>query len=78
MAAEVELQQQRVKLDFLTDPGNTRGRVSLFQQIVKMYWCLKCVLAIALMSMKEQGSPSSLLLELNQINQALSTMTKVQ
>ena len=30
------------------------------------------------MSMEEQGSPSSLLLQLNQINQALSTMTKVQ
>ena len=43
-----------------------------------MYWRLKCVLAIALMSMKEHDSPSSLLFELNHIKQDMTTMTKIQ
>ena len=74
----VDPQQQRATMDFLLDLGSTRGRVSLFQQTVKMYWRFKCVLAKSLMSMKEQDAHSSLLFELNHIKQDMTTMTKVQ
>lgn len=38
-------------LDFITDPGNTRGRLTLFQQTVHTYWILKSLLAKAIQSM---------------------------
>ena len=78
MEASVDLQHQRDTMDFLLDLGSTRGRVSLFQQTVKMYWRFKCLLAQALMSMKEQYAHSSLLFELNHIKLDMTTMTKIQ
>lgn len=40
-----DLKQQEATMDFIFDPGNTRSRVSLFQESFKTYWKLKCVLA---------------------------------
>ena len=37
-------------MDFITDPGNTRGRLTLFQQTIHTYWILKCLLAKAMQS----------------------------
>ena len=38
-------------LDLITDLGNTRGRLSLFNQTVHMYWIIKCVLVKAMQSL---------------------------
>lgn len=65
-------------MDFLTDPGSTWGRISLFQQSVKMYYKFKCVLAKALMSMKDQEVHTSILFYLHHIKQDMSSMTKTQ
>ena len=35
-------------MDFITDPRNTRGRLSLLNQTVHTYWIMKCVLAKAM------------------------------
>jgi len=32
----------------VTDPGNTRGRMTLYRQSLHIYWVLKCLLAKAL------------------------------
>ena len=32
------------------DPGNTRGRLTLFQQTVHTYWLVKCLIAKAIQS----------------------------
>lgn len=37
-------------IDFVTDPGNTRGRLSLFNQTVHTYWIFKCLIAKAMQS----------------------------
>ena len=37
-------------LDFIHDPGNTRGRLSLFNQTIHTYWLVKCLLAKAIQS----------------------------
>ena len=37
-------------LDFIKDPANTRGRLSLFQQTIHTYWTMKCLLAKAMQS----------------------------
>ena len=37
-------------MDFITDPGNIRGRLSLFHQTVHTYWIVKCLLAKAMQS----------------------------
>jgi hypothetical protein len=37
-------------LDFIHDPGNTRGRLSLFNQAIHTYWLMKCLLAKAIQS----------------------------
>ena len=35
-------------LDFITDPGNTRGRLTLFNQTIHTYWIVKCLIAKAI------------------------------
>ena len=35
-------------IDFITDPRNTRGHLSLFNQTVHTYWIMKCVLTKAM------------------------------
>jgi hypothetical protein len=35
-------------LDFIYDPGNTRGHLSLFNQAIHTYWLMKCLLAKAI------------------------------
>ena len=48
-----DLEDQETKaeiLDFITDPGNTRGRLTLFQQTVHTYQILKSLLAKAIQS----------------------------
>ena len=37
-------------LDFINDPANTRGRLTLFQQTIHTYWTMKCLLAKAMQS----------------------------
>ena len=37
----------------IIDPGHTRGWTSLFQQFVRTYWLIKCLLAKAVMSIAE-------------------------
>ena len=37
-------------LDFIQDPGNTRGRFTLFNQTIHTYWLMKCLLAKAIQS----------------------------
>ena len=45
-------------MDFVSVPGNTRGRLSLFHQSIHTYWTLKFVLAKALLSLQEnEGNP---------------------
>ena len=52
-------------MDFITDPGNTRGCLSLFNQTVHMYWIMKCVLAKAMQSLHPgQGNVTSSVIEL--------------
>ena len=38
-------------MDFVLNPENTRGRLSLFNQIVHTYWIMKCLLAKAIQSL---------------------------
>ena len=64
---DTDIQEQQARIDFIYDPGSTRGRVSLFQQTIKTYWKIKCVLARAMMSMQEKELDSSMLFELRQI-----------
>ena len=73
---DVDLKEQEAKMDFTSDLGNTRGRVSLFQQSVKTYWKLKCVLAKAMSSMKEREGNSLVLFELQQIKHEIHEMAK--
>ena len=35
-------------LDFIQDPGNTRGRLTLLNQTIHTYWLVKCFLAKAM------------------------------
>ena len=37
-------------MEFVTDPGNTRGRLSLFNQTFHTYWIVKFLLAKAIQS----------------------------
>ena len=37
-------------MDFITNPGNTMGRLTLFQQTIHTYWIVKCLLAKAMQS----------------------------
>ena len=62
-----DLKEQEAKMDFILDPGSIRGRVSLFQQSVKTYWKMKCVLAKAMANMEVKEENSSMLFELHQI-----------
>ena len=39
----------------LTDPGNTRGRLSLFKQSIHIYWTMKCLMAKAIVTVQEIG-----------------------
>ena len=75
---EVDIQEQQANIDFITNPGSTRGRISLFQQTIKTYWKFKCVLAKAMISMQQQEAHTSVLFELNQIKQDMRAMTKTQ
>ena len=50
-------------MDFVTDPGNTRGRLSLFNQTIHTYWIMKCFLAKAIHSIlpsREKQEPKML------------------
>lgn len=38
-------------LDFITDPGNTRGRLTLLNQTIHTYWIMKCLIAKAMQSL---------------------------
>lgn len=73
-----DLEEQEAKMDFILDPGSTRGRVSLFQQSVKTYWKMKCVLAKAMANMEVKEANSSMLFELHQIKQDMHNMMKTQ
>ena len=53
---EEDIEVQEENMDFVFDPGNTRGRVSLFHQSIHTYWTLKCVLAKALQSLQPSES----------------------
>ena len=46
-----EIKKQKAILDFIYDPRNTRGRLSLFYQSVNTYWKIKCVIANAMTNM---------------------------
>ena len=45
-----DLEVETEILDFITDPGNTRGRLTSFHQKINTYWILKCLLAKAMQS----------------------------
>ena len=56
---EKDIKVQVETMDFVSDPGNTRGRLSLFHQSIHTYLNFKCVLAKALQSLQEnEGSPT--------------------
>ena len=73
-----DMEDQISKMDFITDPGSTRGRVSLFQQSVKTYWKMKCLLAKALACKEEKSINSSILFELQQMKLEMHAMFKAQ
>ena len=72
------MEEQSSKMDFITDPGSTRGRVSLFQQSVKTYLKMKCFLAKALACKEEKSISSSILFELQQMKLDMHEMFKAQ
>ena len=37
-------------MDFITNPSNTHGHLSLFHQTIHTYWIVKCLLAKAMQS----------------------------
>ena len=45
-----EIETEAEIMDFITDPGHTRGRLTLFNQTVHTYWIVKCLLAKAIQS----------------------------
>ena len=45
-----DLEAETEILDFITDPGNTRGHLTSFHQTIHTYWILKCLLAKAMQS----------------------------
>ena len=50
-------------MDFVTDPGNTRGHLSLFSQTVHKYWIVKCLISKAMQSFhptREKPKPKML------------------
>ena len=65
-------------MDFICDPGNTSGWVSLFHQSVNMYWKLNCVLAKAMSSMQEMEGNPAVVSEVQQIKQAIQEIAKSQ
>ena len=69
---------QLSQMDFITDPGSTRGRISLFQQSVKTYWKMKCLLAKAMASKEDKSLTSSILFEMQQMKMDMHAMLKVQ
>ena len=73
-----DLKEQEARMDFISDRGNTSGKFSLFQQLVKTYWKFKCVLAKAMLSMQEKEANPLLLFELQQIEQDMREMAKAQ
>ena len=72
------MEEQLSHLDFLTDLGNTQGRVSLFQQSVKTYWKMKCLLAKALAATERKSLTSSILFELQQVKMDMHAISKIQ
>ena len=75
---EEDMDAQLSQMDFLTDPGSTRGRVSLFQQSVKTYWKMKCLLAKAMASKEDKSLTSSIQFEMQQMKLDMHAMLKVQ
>ena len=65
-------------MDFVTDPRSTKGRVSIFQQLVKTYWKMKCLLGKVMDSNEEKEANSSIMFELQQMKQDIHEMFKVQ
>ena len=52
----LDSQDDKASTDMQTvspDPGHTRGRTSLYQQSIRTYWVIKCLLAKAIMSLAE-------------------------
>ena len=75
---EVSMEEQLSHLNFLTDPGNTRGRVFLFEQSIKTYWKMKCLLAMALAATERKSLISSILSELQQVKMDMHAISKIQ
>ena len=73
-----DMETQLSQMDFITDPGSTQGRVSLFQQSVKTYWKMNCLLAKAMACQEEKSLNSSILFELQQIKMDMHAMSKAQ
>ena len=72
------MDEQLSHLDFLTNPGYTQGRVSLFQQSIKTYWKMKCILVKALAATEKQSLTSSILFQLQQLKMDMHAISKVQ
>ena len=70
------MEAQISKMNFIIDPDSTRGRVSLFQQSVKTYWKMKCLLAKAMACQEEKCINSSILFELQQMKLDTHAMFK--
>ena len=68
---EDDIKQREATMDFLSDPGNKRGRLSLFHQSVHTYWILKCVLAKAMTSMQEMEGNPNMVSDMQQIKQEI-------
>ena len=78
---EEDMEQQEATMDFISDPENIRGRLSLFHQSIHTYWILKCVLVKAMTSMQEmEGNPNvvSVLQEIKQKIQQIGYLSIMQ
>ena len=65
-------------MDFLYDPENTRGSLSLFHQSVNTYWKIKCVLAKAMTSMQEIEGNTIVVSNSHQIKQEIREISRSQ
>ena len=75
---EDEIKQQEATMDFLLDPRNTRGRLSLFHQSIHTYWILKCVLEKEMTSMQEMEGNPDVVSVLQQIKQEIQEICMSQ
>ena len=55
---EEDIEGQAKSMNFVNDPRNSRGHISLFHQSIHTYWTIKCVLAKALQILQPiEGRP---------------------